>query len=106
MVGRITNRFSRPASPAAERWRSGVVGTATRRSRLLKEALMWSCSKCGETLEPEFDACWPRAPVSYSSVNSRGATLQGFDQALVPLAEQSFNTMALGAVLLKRRGGQ
>lgn len=32
-------------------------------------------------------------------VISRGASLKGLDQMLVPLAESSFNTMAAGAII-------
>ena len=35
----------------------------------------------------------------FDAVISRGANLKGMDQMLVPLAQQSFNTMLIGAVI-------
>jgi len=37
--------------------------------------------------------------LSFGTVISRGTNLKGMDQMLVPLAQQSFNTMLIGAII-------
>lgn len=37
--------------------------------------------------------------LSFETVISRGANLKGMDQMLVPLAQQSFNIMLIGAII-------
>ena len=80
------------------RW-GEVPGLGTREGSEESSAKEWSCSKCGESLEPVFDACWKCGAARFE---------ESSDEELLALAEPQTSPLPrhVASVVFTGRGGE